>query len=169
MTGSTIDLLMQRLASSPQTEAAEPAPSALEIPDENASSAATSATHSAESPLSGLGGPPQTDAERAVADAVRAVLELDAGTQIGRGDNFFALGGDSLAALKVVARLNETGSELDIIEVFQQPTLAELALAWAEAAEADAHTPAAEPMSASGLDDAALAALRASLELREAR
>jgi len=47
---------------------------------------------------------------------------------VGRDDNFFALGGDSLAALKLIARLmTDYGPEVPARAVFSAPTLADLA------------------------------------------
>jgi len=69
--------------------------------------------------------PPTTEAERLVADTVCAVLGR---AQAGRNDNFFALGGDSLRATQVVARL-ETAWEIAIPQsvIFRHPTMAQLA------------------------------------------
>ncbi|QIS01654.1 thioester reductase [Nocardia brasiliensis] len=109
----------------------------------------------------GLGGAPQTDAERVVAAAIRKVLELDEDDEVGRADTFFSLGGDSIAALRLVTDLGEQGYVLDVQTVFAFPTVHELATQLTEgapAADAPAQA-AAAPMSASGLDPAALAAL----------
>ncbi|MEV6561015.1 condensation domain-containing protein [Nocardia sp. NPDC051756] len=109
----------------------------------------------------GLGGEPQTDAERVVAAAIRKVLELDEDDEVGRADTFFSLGGDSIAALRLVTDLAEQGHVLDVQTVFAFPTIHELATQLSEgdpAAEVPAPA-AAAPMSASGLDPAALAAL----------
>ncbi|OJJ33281.1 hypothetical protein ASPWEDRAFT_185690 [Aspergillus wentii DTO 134E9] len=46
---------------------------------------------------------------------------------IGRHDNFFALGGDSLAAMKVVSRMHDRGFNVTFAEVFNRPTLSMLA------------------------------------------
>ena len=47
---------------------------------------------------------------------------------IGREDHFFELGGDSLRATQLVNRVrSEIGIELEITEIFESPTLAELA------------------------------------------
>ncbi|WP_280429270.1 condensation domain-containing protein [Nocardia brasiliensis] len=109
----------------------------------------------------GLGGAPQTDAERVVAAAIRKVLELDEDDEVGRADTFFSLGGDSIAALRLVTDLAEQGYVLDVQTVFAFPTVHELAtqLAEGEPAAAAPAPAAAAPMSASGLDPAALAAL----------
>ncbi|MBF4995671.1 thioester reductase [Nocardia sp. BSTN01] len=109
----------------------------------------------------GLGGEPSTEAERLIAATIREVLELDADDEVGRADTFFSLGGDSIAALRMVTLLGERGYALDVQKVFEFPAVHEMA---AQLTEAEA-VPAAEqpapvaPMSASGLDPAALAAL----------
>lgn len=114
---------------------------------------------------SGLGGPPQSDAERVIAAAIRTVLDLDEEDEIGREDTFFSLGGDSIAALRMVTDLAEQGYALDVQTVFGHPAVHDLAQqlereetrsgAGAEAEQA----PAVAPMGASGLDAATLSAL----------
>jgi amino acid adenylation domain-containing protein len=73
--------------------------------------------------------PPRTDAEILVAGVWAAVLGLDAGL-VGAEDDFFALGGHSLLATRVAARLrNAVDVEVPIRTVFDQPTVAGLAVA----------------------------------------
>ncbi|PPJ34098.1 thioester reductase [Nocardia nova] len=109
----------------------------------------------------GLGGRPSTDAERLIADTIREVLELDADDEVGRADTFFSLGGDSIAALRMVTLLGERGYVLDVQKVFEFPAVHEMAAQLTEAGAAPAAEQSAPvaPMSASGLDSAALAAL----------
>jgi thioesterase domain-containing protein/acyl carrier protein len=60
-----------------------------------------------------------------LADAWRAVLGVD---RVGRDDDFFALGGHSLMATQVVARLRgELGIELPLAAFFRAPTLQAMA------------------------------------------
>jgi amino acid adenylation domain-containing protein/non-ribosomal peptide synthase protein (TIGR01720 family) len=60
--------------------------------------------------------------------------------QVGRRDNFFALGGDSILSLQIVARLRTAGWQLTPRQMFDRQTIAELA----EVAEpVDAVTPQA--------------------------
>ncbi|MCU1640416.1 MAG: putative non-ribosomal peptide synthetase [Nocardia sp.] len=117
--------------------------------------------------ISGLGGPPQTAAEHAVAAALREVLELDEEDEVGREDNFFALGGDSVAALRFVTLLAEQGHILDVQKVFEFPAVYEMAesLTTENATAAATAEPAAvvAPMAASGLDAAVLQALAGKL------
>ncbi len=112
--------------------------------------------------MTGLGGEPETDAERLLADGIREVLDLDEDDPVGRADTFFSLGGDSIAALRLVTLLGERGYTLDVQQVFEFPTVREMAaqLVAAEPGGDRAAEPAAvAPMSASGLDAAALEAL----------
>jgi len=54
------------------------------------------------------------------------VLKLEEG-MVGAGDNFFVLGGDSLAAMKMVSACRERGLEVTVTDTFNNPTLAALA------------------------------------------
>ncbi len=63
--------------------------------------------------------------ERLVADAMREVLGLDS---VGRDDNFFRIGGNSLAAVRVAMRLSrETGSRVAPQVVFRAKTVSAIA------------------------------------------
>ncbi len=53
--------------------------------------------------------------------------ELLGRDRVGRHDNFFALGGDSILSIQLVARARATGVELTPRQIFQQPSLAQLA------------------------------------------
>ncbi|OWR30108.1 non-ribosomal peptide synthetase [Saccharibacillus sp. O23] len=66
---------------------------------------------------------PETETERKIAEVWQTVLGAG---RIGREDNFFDLGGHSLKAAVMVARLQEQ-FELSINDVFEHQTLAELA------------------------------------------
>ncbi|MDH2425404.1 non-ribosomal peptide synthetase [Sphaerisporangium sp. TRM90804] len=67
---------------------------------------------------------PRGPAEAAVAEAWRAVLALD---RVSAHDNFFAVGGDSIRSLKVVARLRKEGYGVRLEQVFLHQTVRELA------------------------------------------
>lgn len=69
--------------------------------------------------------PPQTGTERAVAGIWAAVLRVPG---IGREDNFFDLGGTSLAAMEMFVRLEKAlGLDLPLSLLYQAPTVGELA------------------------------------------
>jgi acyl-CoA synthetase (AMP-forming)/AMP-acid ligase II len=78
--------------------------------------------------------PPHGPLEELVAASFREVLGIE---RIGAHDNFFALGGDSLRGTQVVVRMNAAlGLDLDAIELFRRPTVAEFAMRLAIAADA---------------------------------
>ncbi|HKT01471.1 MAG TPA: non-ribosomal peptide synthetase, partial [Rugosimonospora sp.] len=69
--------------------------------------------------------PARTATERAVAAIWAQVLQVDG---VGRGHSFFALGGDSLLATRVVEALRQRlGAELTLRQMFAAPTVAQLA------------------------------------------
>ena len=70
---------------------------------------------------------PMTGNERAVADAVADVLGLDRAT-IGLDDDFFALGGNSLAATRLAARIREsTAVDVPLRAIFSRGTVEHVA------------------------------------------
>jgi amino acid adenylation domain-containing protein len=78
---------------------------------------------------------PRTAAERAVAQAWQDVLGAEG---VGRGDDFFALGGDSMLSLDVLARLRLAGFEASVAVLYRHPRLADLARALDEARTGEA-------------------------------
>ncbi|HEX7332939.1 MAG TPA: amino acid adenylation domain-containing protein [Pyrinomonadaceae bacterium] len=70
--------------------------------------------------------PPQTRAEEVLAEIWASVLGFDS---VGRHDNFFDLGGDSILTIQIVARANQAGFVLTPKDLFQNQTVAELAQA----------------------------------------
>jgi len=69
--------------------------------------------------------PPESPLEETLAQVWAEVLRVD---RIGRTDDFFAMGGHSLLAARVVARVQETlGVEVPLIRLFESPTLAAFA------------------------------------------
>ena len=85
------------------------------------------------------------------------------GEEIGRHDEFFALGGDSILAVQLAARARDAGLAVTARMIFEHPVLTDLAAAAenADPAEEPADTHHA-PMSVSGLSEDELAALTAS-------
>jgi len=73
--------------------------------------------------------PPQGPIEQRIAAAWRELLQLD---EVSRDDHFFRLGGDSLLATQLVARLQREGlsAPQPLRRLFAQPVLADFAAAW---------------------------------------
>ncbi len=67
---------------------------------------------------------PRRPYERQLADIWARVLQVE---QVGIEDNFFELGGDSILSLQVVARANQAGLRLTPRQLFECPTVAQLA------------------------------------------
>ncbi|KAK4863414.1 hypothetical protein LT330_002192 [Penicillium expansum] len=68
---------------------------------------------------------PRTDLERAVCEELSSVLNIDA---VGITDNFFDLGGHSLTAPRVAARINQRlNANILLRDVFAHPVIADLA------------------------------------------
>ncbi|BBX10432.1 non-ribosomal peptide synthetase [Mycolicibacterium aichiense] len=110
----------------------------------------------------GASEPASTDTERSVAAAMEQLLDV---AEIGRDDDFFELGGDSIMSVQLAARIRAAGLAVEPRTIFAHPTVAALA-----AAIDDGHIdPAAgradtrhEAMSVSGLSAGDLAALKSS-------
>jgi amino acid adenylation domain-containing protein/non-ribosomal peptide synthase protein (TIGR01720 family) len=88
----------------------------------------------------GAGEAPATSAEEALAAIWSDVLGVP---KVGRDDNFFALGGDSILSLQVVSRARKRGMTLSARQVFLHQSLRELAAVAAEAAIGQTDTAAA--------------------------
>ena len=70
--------------------------------------------------------PPQTPVEEALARLWQEVLRV---TSVGRGQRFLDVGGDSMLATQLVARVRRSfGVELSLLEFFDAPTIAEQAV-----------------------------------------
>ena len=87
----------------------------------------------ADTPANEQAGPqaaPQTELERLISEVWQNVLHLE---RVGAGDNFFDLGGHSLAMVKVHERLQDAfkaqspGREVALVEMFEYPTVRSLA------------------------------------------
>ncbi|TDY89189.1 UNVERIFIED_ORG: amino acid adenylation domain-containing protein [Herbaspirillum seropedicae] len=103
--------------------------------------------------------PPQGAAEELLAAIWAEVLGLE---RVGRHDNFFEIGGDSILSLQIVARAHGAGWRLSSSQIFEQQTVAQLA------PQLQAPTPqeqgavgqaSSAPAVCSGLDPAELEAL----------
>jgi amino acid adenylation domain-containing protein/non-ribosomal peptide synthase protein (TIGR01720 family) len=70
--------------------------------------------------------PPTTGAEARLAEIWQEILRLD---RVGIYESFFALGGDSILAIQVIARARKAGLELQPWQIFQHQTIADLAAA----------------------------------------
>jgi mycobactin peptide synthetase MbtE len=109
----------------------------------------------------GTAEPARTDTERALVTLLAAVLDVD---EIGRDDDYFGLGGDSIMAVQIAARARDNGLRLTARMIFEHPTVCELAavLDSLDTAEPDSGGTEHAPMSASGLSAEELADLTAS-------
>ncbi|NHZ83275.1 amino acid adenylation domain-containing protein [Massilia sp. CCM 8695] len=87
---------------------------------------------------------PSSDTERILAAIWEEVLKLE---RVGAHDNFFALGGDSILSLQIIARARRQGLKLLPKQVFEQQTIAGLAqLLDQGAATRTARAPVAAPL-----------------------
>jgi amino acid adenylation domain-containing protein/non-ribosomal peptide synthase protein (TIGR01720 family) len=90
---------------------------------------------------------PVTADERAVADAVADVLGLDRAS-IGLDDDFFALGGNSLAATRLAAQIREsTAADVPLRAIFTRGSVEQLA---AELTTSDSRWPTVTPLTSVG-------------------
>lgn len=69
---------------------------------------------------------PEGEVEKLLANIWTDVLRV---ARVGREDNFFDLGGDSIAAIQIVTRANEAGLQLVPADLFDHQTVAALAVA----------------------------------------
>jgi aryl carrier-like protein len=97
---------------------------------------------------------PRSEQEQMLAEMWQAFLGID---KIGIHENFFELGGDSVVAIRIIARANEAGLQLNPQQLFNSPTIAGLATiadqppATGESSGADEH--AASPFGMGALDE----------------
>src|SRR5205807_6129266 len=66
---------------------------------------------------------PRTSVEQSLTEIWSQVLRLP---QVGIHDNFFALGGDSILSLSLIAQARQAGFQLTVKQLFQAPTIAQL-------------------------------------------
>src|SRR4029077_20931247 len=69
---------------------------------------------------------PETDIEKALQQLWARILGVSR-EQIGLDDHFFHLGGESIAAMRLVGLALQEGQELSVADVFAWPKLAEMA------------------------------------------
>lgn len=93
---------------------------------------------------------PETGAEATLYSIWAAVLDTGA---IGTDDNFFAIGGDSMLALRVVAACKRVGLALTVRDIYAHPTLAALGdlAAGRPGQPAEARLAASSPAPAAGM------------------
>ena len=104
---------------------------------------------------------PQTDTEQAVTEVYRSVLGHDV---IGVEDNFYDLGGDSIAAIQIATQANAQGVKIGATDVFAYQTIKELSQ-HVDQTKADAPADLEDDLSLGlDLDDADLAAITRSLD-----
>ena len=110
---------------------------------------------------SGQTEPARTDTERALAAVFADLLST---SDVGRFDDFFALGGDSILSVQLASRARAVGLNVNPRMVFENPTVEQLAAAVDTLGDsaADESQPSEirfEPMTTSGLSTADLAAV----------
>ncbi len=69
---------------------------------------------------------PRNELEQTLADIWQETLGIE---QVGVHDNFFELGGDSVVGIQMTARFKRAGYQLSPLQLFQNQTIAELAVA----------------------------------------
>ena len=72
----------------------------------------------------GAGLSPRDDLERSIASVWREILQVES---VGIDASFFDVGGNSLLLLEVQARLAQLGGALTVVDLFQSPTIRDLA------------------------------------------
>jgi aryl carrier-like protein len=94
--------------------------------------------------LESLYATPQTRTERELVTIWSRALDLD---RIGIDDNFFALGGDSIRAIQVVAAAEAVGMRLTVQDLFHHQTVRQLAARIPETMSEEAPLPPVLPFS----------------------
>jgi amino acid adenylation domain-containing protein/non-ribosomal peptide synthase protein (TIGR01720 family) len=85
---------------------------------------------------------PGDEREQAVARTFREVLQRE---QVGIHRNYFELGGDSITAIQIVARLKREGWQVAVRDLFEHPTVAGLAVRLQRAGAAPAVSDSLRP------------------------
>jgi mycobactin peptide synthetase MbtE len=109
--------------------------------------------------------PPLTETERTLAQVFTELLSI---SPIGRFDDFFGLGGDSILSVKLAARARAAGLVISPRMVFENTTVYQLAAAVdAARSESERADTRFDPMSTSGLSAEDLAAATSAWRSRE--
>ncbi|HEX7239065.1 MAG TPA: amino acid adenylation domain-containing protein, partial [Longimicrobiaceae bacterium] len=95
---------------------------------------------------------PRTEAERVLARVWSEVLGVE---EVGVRDNFFALGGDSIRSIRVVARAREAGVEVSLPQLFRGQTIEAVARSLEDAAPPESGRPADAPFALVSAQDRA--------------
>lgn len=70
---------------------------------------------------------PQSETERIMCDLWKTALNISDEFPLTTSDNFFYLGGDSIAAIRLVAAARDAGLSLSVGRIYQAPRLSEMA------------------------------------------
>jgi amino acid adenylation domain-containing protein len=84
--------------------------------------------------------PPATTMEIKMQGFWAAVLGIPS-ERIGRNDSFLRLGGDSLTAIRLIAKSRESGFQLSVSDIFRDPRLSQVALAATQRSVEDEEVP----------------------------
>ncbi|MGH9764329.1 MAG: condensation domain-containing protein, partial [Blastocatellia bacterium] len=79
-------------------------------------------------------GEPETPAESALAGIWREALHVE---RVGVNDNYFELGGDSIISIQIVSKARDAGLYFTPREIFERPTISQLALGIANEGDFD--------------------------------
>ena len=66
---------------------------------------------------------PRNELEKTIAEIWQDVIGID---NVGINDNYFSLGGDSINAIRITARLRKANLKLELADLFRYPTIEEL-------------------------------------------
>lgn len=113
---------------------------------------------------------PSSEVEEALVDIWQSVLGIE---RVGIHDNFFEIGGDSLLSIRILARAHRLGYEINPVDFFARPTVAEQAKL-ANAVQPQAEKPGNaekaspnKPFALAKLDAASLATIAQQLKVAD--
>ncbi|KAI0569884.1 PP-binding domain-containing protein, partial [Pyrenophora tritici-repentis] len=102
---------------------------------------------------------PSTEAEQTMQQLWARVLSIEADS-IGLDDSFLHLGGDSIAAMKLVGEARRAGLQLSVADVFRHPRLVDLACVQTSQYSSTAEEVPAFSLLSSTIKDAILSAAK---------